>query len=889
MSLKSGQRLGPYEIESPIGAGGMGEVYRARDTRLDRTVAVKVLRSHAAENALGRERFEREARAVSALSHPHICALFDVGEADGVTFIVMEHLEGESLGDRLDKGPLSIKQVLLYGSQIADALDRAHRADIVHRDLKPGNVMLTKSGAKLLDFGLAKSTLESKPPAESSAPTESRPETEAGTVLGTYQYMAPEQLEGIEADGRADIWALGCLLYEMTTGRPAFGGKSQASLISSIMRDVPEPIAERQPLVSPSLEHIVSKCLEKDREERWQSAHDVAEELRFLQGAGSQTGARAAGVPLRAQRKKVVALVAVAALAAGVLGVVVGRSLAGGPDTQGGGVRMARQLTFDMGVEGSPTLSPDGRLLAYVRETAGNADIYLQRVDGRNSLNLTAASPYADTSPSFSPDGSQIAFRSERGGGGIFVMGATGESVRRLSDRGHDPSWSPDAQKIVVSTEQVVDPLSRFSTDAELWTIDVGTGEMHRLYAGDAVQPAWAPDGSRIAFWRVDGNSGQRDLATIDAEGLEEPVPVTADMPVDWNPVWSTSGHELYFVSDRAGTMDVWRVALDPATGRAEGAPERVGAPTQDVAWLSAAREDGSLAFVSQSALHYLYALRLDPKTLRTTGELQTVHAGAMRVNYAHPSPDGALVALTTAGSREDVYVLEIDDGELRQLTDDPFRDRGPQWSPDGSEIAFYSNRSGTYQLWSIRPDGSGLRQLTDVADGAWFPYWSPDGTQIAFPTGKATCVITVRDTAASTAECLPSLSEAAWFEARDWSPDGLWLVGNMALHGGALLPDLLLWSFEESEYFSIEQARSLVARWMPDSRNLLMVDEERRLVLVDRETGAVRDVGPIEGTGTVDRDELGVSRDGRIALIQADSLEANIWLLSPPEEPNDP
>ena len=212
MSLKSGQRLGRYEIESPIGAGGMGEVYRARDTKLDRTVAVKILPSHLAEHPLSRARFEREWKAVSELSHPHICALFDVGEVEGFPFIVMEHLKGDSLAERLDKGALSIKQVLLYGSQIADALDRAHRADIVHRDLKPGNVMLTKSGAKLLDFGLAKSTLEAEPPAESSAPTESRPATEAGTVLGTYQYMAPEQLEGLEADGRADIWALGCLL-----------------------------------------------------------------------------------------------------------------------------------------------------------------------------------------------------------------------------------------------------------------------------------------------------------------------------------------------------------------------------------------------------------------------------------------------------------------------------------------------------------------------------------------------------------------------------------------------------------------------------------------------------------------------------------------------------
>jgi Tol biopolymer transport system component len=900
MSLKSGQRLGPYRIESPLGAGGMGEVYRAHDTRLGRAVAVKVLPAQVAEHPLRRERFEREAKAVAALSHPHICALFDVGEKDGVSFLVMEHLEGESLAERLTKGALPLDQVLEVGSQVASALDRAHRAGIAHRDIKPGNVMLTRSGAKLLDFGLAKSGLAEDEPTESNAPTESAPWaparessapteakpplTEAGAVIGTFQYMAPEQLEGEEADGRADIWALGCLLYEMATGRPPFAGKSQASLISSIMRDAPVPVGERQPLAPPSLEHVISRCLEKDREDRWQSAHDVAEELAWIRlSAGRGRAPTAETTDARGRSRATGVTLAVVATAAGVAGIVLGLWLGGAIGATGGsGVRVARQLTFQTGVESHPALSPNGQLLAYVRETDGDADIVVQRVDGRNSINLTEDSPYADTSPSFSPDGSQIAFRSERGGGGIFVMGATGESVRRLSDRGHDPSWSPDGKRIVVSTEQVVDPRLRQAT-AELWTIDVGTGQMSRLYAGDAVQPAWSPDGARIAFWRVAGNSGQRDLATIDAGGLEEPVAITMDRPVDWNPVWSTDGRELYFVSDRAGTMDVWRVSLDPATGHVEEGPERVGAPAQDVAWLAAAREDTGLAYVSRSALHYLYALKIEPKGHRTVGEMQTLQAGALPIGYAHPSPDGASVALTTAGTREDVYVLDVEDGELRQLTDDPFRDRGPEWSPDGSEIAFYSNRSGTFQLWSIRPDGSGLRQLTDLPDGAWFPYWSPDGSRIAFPTSKATCVITVQDTAASSAECLPNPSEDVWFEARDWSPDGLWLVGNPSLHGGAVLPDLLLWSFEEDQYWSIAQAHGLVARWMPDSRSVLMFDEERRLVRVDRETGAARDVGPIEGAGTVNRERLGLSRDGRTVLVQADSVEANIWLLSAP------
>ncbi len=543
----------------------------------------------------------------------------------------------------------------------------------------------------------------------------------------------------------------------------------------------------------------------------------------------------------------------------------------------------AQQLTFHKGVENHPALSPDGRQVVYMSEASGNADIYLQRVDGRNAINLTEDSPAADTEPAFSPDGRQIVFRSERGGGGIFLMGATGESVRRLGDLGHNPSWSPDGSRVVVSTEGINDPLSRQAAAAELWTIAVVSGETRRIYSGDAVQPAWSPDGRRIAFWRVNGNSGQRDLATIDAEGQGEPVAVTTDVPVDWNPVWSPDGRQLYFVSDRAGTMNVWRVAIDPATGAADGEPVLVGTPAEQVAWLAVAREGGSLGYVSRSTLHYLHSLPLDPERLRPAGDARTILAGALPIGYTQPSPDGDSIALTTAGSREDLYVLQSGGGELRQLTDDPFRDRGPQWSPDGSEIAFYSNRSGTYQVWSIRPDGSGLRQRTDVADGAWFPYWSPDGTRIAFPTGRGTCIITVADTPVSATECLPDLSADHWYEVRDWSHDGRWLIGNASLRAGAVRPDLLLWSFEAEEYRPLERP-GFVARWLPDSRNLVVLGDGGRLTLVDHTTGAARDVGPLESSGSVDKEQLGVSRNGRSVLVQAESLEANIWLLSLPD-----
>jgi Tol biopolymer transport system component len=905
MSLKPGRRLGPYEIQSPLGAGGMGEVYRARDTRLGREVAIKVLPAHLADSPQRRERFEREARAVSALSHPHICALYDVGETDGLSYIVMEHLEGESLADRLKGGALPIEQVLRIGTEVADALDRAHRAGIVHRDLKPGNVMLTRSGAKLLDFGLAKGRIDteapsetspptavkpsdSRPPTElkppdSSAPTESKPPlTEAGTVLGTFHYMAPEQLEGQEADGRADIWALGCLLFEMAAGAPPFAGKSQASLISSIMRDVPPPLAVRPPLPSGSLEHVVRKCLEKDREERWQSAHDVADELRWIASGGARRDRRRS---VKDRRVTAWGLAALGIAVAGVAGFAVGRSRGIRAEAEGE-ARIAQELTFQKGVEGHPALSPDGKLMAYESEASGNPDIYLQRADGRNAIDLTRDSPAADTEPSFSPDGSQIAFRSERGEGGIFVMGATGESVRRLSDLGHNPTWSPDGAHLVVATEGVVDPLSRVAT-SELWTIDVASGAKRRLFAGDAVQPAWSPDGRRIAFWRVQGNSGQRDLATLAADGSGEPVAVTDDPAVDWSPAWSPDGRELYFVSDRAGTMDVWRIAVDERTGRTRGAPVRVGAPAEEVAWISVARRGGQIAYSSSSALHYLHALSFDPRHLRPTTPARALYVGSLPLRDPDPSPDGSRIALTTSGTREDLYVLQRDDGELRQLTNDPFRDRGPQWSPDGSEIAFYSNRSGTYQLWGIRPDGSGLRQLTSLAAGAWDPYWSQDGTRIAFPTGTATgtCIIKVADAPASTAECLPDLSSEAWFHVRDWSSDGRWLIGSPTRHGGGFMPGVVLWSFEARKYQPLEK-EALVARWLPDSTHLLILDDQRALAVVDRRTGSRRSLGSLDVPGTLDRERLGLARDGRTVVFLSDSLESNVWLLEPRTPP---
>src|SRR5262245_39004487 len=293
MTLAAGARLGPYEILSPLGAGGMGEVYKARDTRLERIVAIKVLPAAVSSSVEARQRFEREARTISQLSHPHICALHDVGSQDGVEYLVMEYLEGETLSDRLAKGALPLDQTLRYGQEIADALDKAHRQGIVHRDLKPGNVMLTKTGVKLLDFGLAKAMAPASPQSTlTSVPTQ-QGLTQEGTILGTFQYMAPEQLEGKEADSRTDIFAFGATLYEAATGKKAFSASSQASIITAIMSSDPAPISSVQPMSPPTLDRVVKKCLAKDPEDRWQSAGDLSSELEWIAESGSQAGVAA--------------------------------------------------------------------------------------------------------------------------------------------------------------------------------------------------------------------------------------------------------------------------------------------------------------------------------------------------------------------------------------------------------------------------------------------------------------------------------------------------------------------------------------------------------------------------------------------------------------------
>ncbi|HEX5131053.1 MAG TPA: serine/threonine-protein kinase, partial [Candidatus Krumholzibacteria bacterium] len=393
MNLTPGTRFGPYEILSPLGAGGMGEVYRARDTRLGRDVAIKVLPEHLSAHPEVRARFEREAKTVSALNHPNICTLFDVGREGDVDFIVMELIDGETLATRLQKGPLPINEVLRIGSEIADALDQAHRAGVVHRDLKPGNVMLTRAGAKLMDFGLARATGMTGTGKDSGvtigaltqSPTMAQPLTAEGTIVGTFQYMAPEQLEGKEAGAGADIWAYGCVLYEMATGKRAFQGNSQASLITSIMGTQPAPISQVAPMTPPALDRLVTACIAKDPADRLQSAHDIKLQISWITEGGSQAGVPKPVSARRKSRERLAWIVAaVAVLAAGALAFVATRPRPVAPSVHAY-LQPPKGVLFSSSIDKPLPLaiSPDGTTIAFcARDGEGPDKLWVRSLGG---------------------------------------------------------------------------------------------------------------------------------------------------------------------------------------------------------------------------------------------------------------------------------------------------------------------------------------------------------------------------------------------------------------------------------------------------------------------------------------------------------------------------
>lgn len=890
MPLAAGTRLGAYDVAAPIGAGGMGEVYRARDTRLDRDVAIKVLPTHLAGDEVARARFEREAKAVAALSHPNILAIHDTGVQDGVAFVVMELLEGETLRQRLNAAgsALPMRKVTGIGTEIAQGLAAAHDKQIVHRDLKPENIFLATDGrVKILDFGLARQAPAAAGVTET--PTQLQ-HTDPGTVMGTVGYMSPEQVKGLPADHRADIFSLGCVLYEMASGRRAFARDTAAETMTAVLRDDPPDLAGDHAAIPAAFEPVVRHCLEKRPEERFQSARDLAFALQSIGTASSASG----GVPMveaasaehatsGARRRAVVAALAIAG-AALVFGL--GRYTAGEAPHAAGGPHITefQQVTDVAGVETTPTLSPDGRTVVYASDRTGSWQLYSLRLGSRAAVTLTTDSQ--NSMPAFSPDGERIAFRSSRDGGGIFLMTASGESVTRVSDTGYSPAWSPDGRELVVSPSAFASPADLGQLAPGLVAIDVKSGRRRDLMTGNvALQPAWSPNGHRIAYFGLRADSGQRDIWTVATSGTaagHSGDEVTNDAALDWSPVWSPDGDYLYFSSNRGGTMNLWRVAIDERSGRLRSEPEPVTTPSSWSGPLSFSRDGSRMAFASLDWRTTLQRQRFDPAREALVGPPTPLLKGSRPIRDHDMSPDGQWVAFNESGSREDLFVARIDGTEYRRLTDDAARDRGPTWSPDGGRIAFYSDRGGGYDLWTIRPDGSQLAQVTQDAS-ANFSVWSPDGARIAFNGLRATglTIVGSASAAALTSATEPRLNATDQFWPFSWSADRARLLGTLVSTSGLGSTGVFTYDIASRQYRQVPATLAsaegwLLPAWLADGRRFLVRSTDG-IFLVHAETGAVRQLVAVRGY-MIGR-SLSVARDDTSFSYSETGTEGDIWV----------
>jgi Tol biopolymer transport system component/predicted Ser/Thr protein kinase len=847
VTLSPGSRLGPYEVLSALGAGGMGEVYKARDTRLDRTVAVKVLPTHLSSSAEVRQRFEREAKTISQLSHPHICALYDVGNQDGVEYLVMEYLEGETLADRLVKGPLPMDQTLRYGIEIADALDKAHRQGIVHRDLKPGNVMLTKSGVKLLDFGLAKAVAPASPASTlTSLPTMAagRSLTQEGTILGTLQYMAPEQLEGKEADARTDIFAFGTVLYEMATGRKAFSGASQASLIAAILEREPAPVSTIQPMTPPALDRVVKTCLAKDPEERWQSAGDLMRELRWIAGGESAKDTRA---PMRLtdiRRQAPWAAAAVLLFSTLVLATLHFGGLRFFGDIEvpdQGAARFALHAPGTASSIATPVVSPDGRRIAFAASAENRTILWVRALDSLVAQPLVGTEGVSQNAPPFwSPDGRFLAFFA---GGKLKKIDLFGGTVVVLADapEGRGGSWSAGGGGVLFAPA-TTGPLLRLPAEggspSPATTLEKSRREFSHRF------PSFFPDGRRFFYWVEAGHSLEDALAgraereiqvgSLDAKGVLARFRLGTDSSVAFAP----PGHLLFVrqhllfaqpFDERSLRLhgEARTVTEDVATSTGSGMP--YGAPGFSVS------RNGVLAY--RTADRFESRLSWFDRSGRRLG-----FVGSPGFYQNHRlSPDGTRVAaarLDPQRETSDIWILETARDSSLRLTFDPSDDSMPVWSPDGSLIAFDSARkpNGIYRKPS---SGAGSEELISQ-EKLRFPLdWSGDGQslifQFSFPATRGNIGLLPLSGNGKPRELIASTADEVQAQL---SPDGHWIAYCSDESGQY---EVYVRPFPSSEgRWQVSAAGGYEPRWRRDGKEIFYLAADRKLMAV-----------PVHGAGS--------------------------------------
>jgi Tol biopolymer transport system component len=787
--------------------------------------------------------------------------------------LVMELVEGPTLADRVAAGPIAIAETIHIARQMADALECAHEAGIVHRDLKPANVKVREDGTvKVLDFGLAKGVEGS--PALDNSPTLTTPMmTERGLILGTAAYMAPEQARGKSVDHRADVWAFGVITFEMLTGKQLFRGETVSDTLAALLRE--EIPWTALPPIPPALRRMLDRCLQKDPKRRLHSIADARFDLDEAAAPASPVA-----IPVAAVRPWPARL---GWIAAAILAVVAAIAIWQGQQAPPAESRWQQftQVTDMEGEETWPSLSPDGKSVAYSSVARGTSDIYVLRVGGRNPVLVAGDGEIAESGPAFAPDGQTIAYHQSGGTGGVFVTGATGESSRRLTDFGFHPAWSPDGKQIAFSTEELTSPYGRQSNSL-LWVVDVAGGTPRKIQDADAAQPAWSPSGARIAFW-ANHSGGQRDLFTMPAGGGAR-VPVLEDAAVDWSPAWSPDGRYLYFSSDRGGGLNIWRIAIEEASGRTRGAPEPVTAGVQATFALPSLSRDGvRLAFRSRLETVNPLAVSLDPGVPGVPVALSAQN-GTLRPSDV--SSDGRRMLFDTQGGpQEDILIGDPDGSGLRRLTDDAARDRRPKFMPDGKSVVFYSNRDGRWKIWSIRVDGGGLRPLLTIPDvDLIYPILSPSADRIVATSIRGSALGSylsdLREGATSPPRKLPGTQVGGqFFQPTDWSRDGLRLTGMVTAENGSLI-GVGVYDMASAAMTVVSRDPTAFVRWLPDNRRVVYVEATRRqLVVVDADT-KVRIATALKSALLPAASLLAVSPDGRTVYVGGEKAEADIWIV---------
>ncbi len=822
MPLAPGTQLGPYEITGQLGAGGMGEVYRARDTRLERTVAIKILPAQFSSDPVRKQRFEREAKTISSLNHPHICVLHDVGCQDGVDYLVLECVEGDSLAKRLEKGALPLEQILRFGAQIADALDKAHRSGVVHRDLKPGNIMLTPAGVKLLDFGLAKpaAPLASLATLTATAARQS-PATEQGIIIGTFPYMSPEQIEGKELDGRSDIFSLGAVLYEMLTGQRAFPGKSQLSLASAILEKEPAPINTVKPMTPPALDHAIRTCLAKDQEARWQTARDLALELRWIAEPSSQ-----AETPLGVRRGARAwlgwSLAGFAAVIALIFGIGYLRRAPAPQQAVRAFILPPEKTMFtSVGLDGGPiTVSPDGQRLAFAAtDDSGNHLLWVRPLDSASAQPLPGTEGGAW--PFWSPDSRYLGFFA---GGKLKKIETSAGPAETLCDAlgGRGGAWSPHGTIIFAPTTQ--SPLYLVSeaggAAAPITKLNDSRHELSHRW------PYFLPDGEHFIFFARGDQTGiySGTLRSQETKFL---------LASESNAAYASPGYLLFWRegSLMAQPFDARRVEL---TGKA--------VPIADHVLFSAGQSFGVFS-VSQNGVLGLQAGDVSGNQLSwfdRTGKQLNVISGAHDVVVGpRLSPDGRKLAVTIlvlGNSQGDIWLYDLSRDVRTRFTFESGLTTAPVWSPDGSQIAFATGRQSHQGIYARASSGAG-DDVTLLEGPALFPTsWSPDGQFLAYFRTDQAAPVSRRQIwilpLFGDRKPFPFLPSAFNERTPEFSPDGRWIAYESNESGPF---QIYVAAFPGAENkVQVSPSGGLDPVWRADGKELFYIDPTGRLMAVD-------------------------------------------------------